>query len=108
MAQEYFFAKITQAKLKRGPECPALPCTALPPALWLPTMARAVQLSVLHAGGMLEPFYQLHAQRLKLLLSNEAPNLACLTTIARQDYYKLWGFYSNLTFAPEFNLKPAL
>ena len=49
-------------------------------------MARAVQLSVLHSGGMLEPFYQLHAQRLKLLLSNKAPNLACLTTIARQDY----------------------
>ena len=92
MAQEFPLHKFIQLKLRWDPECPALPCTGLPPALWLPTMARAVQLSVLHSGGMLEPFYQLHAQRLKLLLSNEAPNLACLTTIARQDYYKLWGF----------------
>ena len=56
--------------------------------MWLPTMAKAEQLSVLHSGGMLEPFYQLHAQRLKLLLFNEAPNLACLTTIARQDNWE--------------------
>ena len=45
-------------------------------------MARAVRLSVLHAGGMVEAFYQLHSQRLKLLLGDRT-NLALLKTVAR-------------------------
>ena len=70
--------------LQQGPECPAPPCSGLPPEQWLPSMAKAVQLSMLHTGGMLEPFYQLHAQRLKLLIFDEAPAMTCLTTIGRQ------------------------
>jgi len=45
-------------------------------------MARAVYLSVLHVGGMVEPFYQLHNQRLKMLLKR-SPTLTELKTIAR-------------------------
>ena len=75
---------LTLMQLQLGPKCPALPCAGLPPEEWLPSMAKAVQLSVLHSGGMLEPFYQLHAQRLKLLLFNAAPTVTCLTAIARQ------------------------
>ena len=53
-----------------------------PPETWLLSMARAVRLSVLHAGGMVEAFYQLHSQRLKLLLRDQT-NLALLKAVAR-------------------------
>ena len=53
-----------------------------PPETWLLSMARAVRLSLLHAGGMVEAFYQLHSQRLKLLLRDQT-NLALLKTVAR-------------------------
>lgn len=35
---------------------------------YLPTLARACNLASVHNGGVLEPLYQLHAARLKLLL----------------------------------------
>lgn len=53
-----------------------------PPELCLPSMAKAVHLSGLHSGGMVEPFYQLHSQRLKLLLK-QWPTTALLKTTAR-------------------------
>lgn len=86
------------------PECPAPPCSGLPPEQWLPSMAKAVQLSILHTGGMLEPFYQLHTQRLKLLLFNEAPTVLCLTTIARQVVFL--EQYKMLHEAPYFHNTP--
>ncbi len=52
------------------------------PEMWLLSMARAVRLSVLHAGGMVEAFYQLHSQRLKFLLRDQT-NLGLLKTVAR-------------------------
>lgn len=45
-------------------------------------MAKAVHLSVLHVGGLVEPFYQLHSQRLKLLLKAQ-PTLAEVQAVSR-------------------------
>ena len=45
-------------------------------------MAKAVHLSVLHVGGLVEPFYQLHSQRLKILLKGQ-PAMEELQAIAR-------------------------
>ena len=52
------------------------------PEGWLSCMAKAVHLSVLHVGGLVEPFYQLHSQRLKLLLKAQ-PTLAELQAVSR-------------------------
>lgn len=51
-------------------------------AEYLPSMARACRCAALHTEGVLEPFYRLHATRLKLLLAHEH-DLQLLQQLAR-------------------------
>jgi hypothetical protein len=54
-----------------------------PPEQYLPDLARACALALVHAGGLVEPIYRLHATRIKLLHQPQALTPAALTFLAR-------------------------
>lgn len=54
-----------------------------PPEQYLPDLARACALASVHAGGLVEPIYRLHATRIKLLHQPQALTPAALTLLAR-------------------------
>ena len=56
---------------------------AFPPEQYLPDMARACSLASVHAGGLVEPLYRLHATRLKILQQPQSLEPAALALIAR-------------------------
>ena len=58
-------------------------CAVCPPEQYLPDLARACALASVHAGGLVEPIYRLHATRLKLLHQPQALTPAALTLLAR-------------------------